>query len=708
MATKQVAKPGCAIDCGTMNLVGARRASDGSVITTRVRNAFIDLPLEHKRMLKLSNTSFAELDGRLVVVGDSALETANLLNKDARRPMSGGVVAAGELDAQRVIALIMKEVLGDPIEKGEKCCYSIPAPAIDTRGSDVIYHSAILKKVLQELGYSPEPANEAMAIIYSECLKENFSGLAISYGCLTPDTKIFTRKGIQPINAVIEGDEVLTRLGVFSKVSKTWTKKHSGPIYELDFFGNPDLIRLTGNHKIWVNRDNLWQWVETKDLTTDDIVGEPIVRHTNSDSYRYIHIKEKRGNCPSKSRPIRLSYNVCRFLGYFLSDGSVGPKSRGTIQIDFGPEEQLFADDLKTIVRSLFNREVSYIKHGRAIRCTFSHKSLCAWLRNHCYVGSDKTKRKIIPFDVETLSHSERLGFIVGMFRGDGYYNKYDCGEICKFGNSSDNLISACHMLLGMSGITSTISRRDPRSSIMLDGRKIISVKPEWIVSVCGDDAKYLRMLLQDMISDGFKNQKIWKDCGFRCTRIRSINVKNYDGFVHDITVDGDPSFAAPYITMHNSGMTNVCLSVNAMSAFEFSLGRGGDFIDTGAARAVGTTAARICSIKETEFDASHTGSDSREVEAISVFVQSLIDYTIDQIIETFQSKKSEIHISKPIPIVVSGGTSLAKGFLDKFRERFNVHKSKFPIQISEIRHATNPMTSVANGLLMLSMMDDN
>jgi len=333
---KQINSHGCAIDVGTMNFVAARKINE-KIITKRVRDAFIDLPLEHKRMLKLSNTSFAELDGRLVVVGDAALETANFLNKDARRPMSGGVISAGELDAQRIIALIMREVLGAPVEKGEKCCYSVPAPSIDVRGSDVTYHSAILKKVLQELGYSPEPANEAMAVIYSECVKENFSGLGISYG----------------------------------------------------------------------------------------------------------------------------------------------------------------------------------------------------------------------------------------------------------------------------------------------------------------------------------------------------------------------------------SGMTNVCLSVNAMSAFEFSVGRGGDWIDSGAAKAVGTTAARICSIKETEFDISKI-SDSREIEAISVFIQNLIDYTIDKIIDAFQNKKGDIHISKPIPIIVSGGTSLAKGFLDKFKERFEVYRPKFPVQISEIRHASNPMTAVATGLLLLSQMDED
>ncbi|OPZ39530.1 MAG: hypothetical protein BWY99_01381 [Synergistetes bacterium ADurb.BinA166] len=91
----------------------------------------------------------------------------------------------------------------------------------------------------------------------------------------------------------------------------------------------------------------------------------------------------------------------------------------------------------------------------------------------------------------------------------------------------------------------------------------------------------------------------------------------------------------------------------------------------------------------------------------MSFFIQTLIDYTIDNVIKHFARAKSEILVPKPIPIVVSGGTSLAGGFLAKFKERFEIHRPKFPVQISEIRAAHDPMTAVASGLLLLSQMDD-
>lgn len=323
---------GC--DCGTMNFVSARKINN-KVQTTRVRNAFIELPAEHKRMLKLSKTSYVELDNKLLVIGDEAIDTANLFNREARRPMSAGMVSAGELDAQQIMAIMMKRILGEPKQPNEKCCYSVPAPSVDVSGSDTIYHSRIIGKIIQELGYKPEPVNEALAIIFSECSSNDFSGIAISFG----------------------------------------------------------------------------------------------------------------------------------------------------------------------------------------------------------------------------------------------------------------------------------------------------------------------------------------------------------------------------------SGMTNICMAYNAMSALEFSFGRGGDWIDQNAAKAVGSTSSKVCSLKESNIDISKP--KNREEEAISVYIQALIDYSIENIIKHFSKIKSEITIPKPIPIIVSGGTSKAGGFLEKFKERFDFLKSKFPVQISEIKPAHDPLTAVATGLLLLASSDE-
>jgi actin-like ATPase involved in cell morphogenesis len=173
--------PGVGLDIGTMNIVAARQ-ENGKGVTRLIRDAFLDLDMDAKRSLKLSNVDYIETDTHLVVVGNEALNMANLFKREARRPLSQGVISAGELDAQEILGILINRVVGDPQVEDEPVFYSVPAEPIDKPGQDIVYHTEIFRAILQEQGFVGHPTNEAMAIIYSQCAAENFSGLSVSYG----------------------------------------------------------------------------------------------------------------------------------------------------------------------------------------------------------------------------------------------------------------------------------------------------------------------------------------------------------------------------------------------------------------------------------------------------------------------------------------------------------------------------------------------
>ena len=100
MSTKNNLSPGCGLDIGTMNIVSSRGTVEGKTSTKAVRDAFLDIEPENKRALKLSKVDYVEKPQALIVIGDSALRMANLFKREARRPLSKGVISAGELDAQ--------------------------------------------------------------------------------------------------------------------------------------------------------------------------------------------------------------------------------------------------------------------------------------------------------------------------------------------------------------------------------------------------------------------------------------------------------------------------------------------------------------------------------------------------------------------------------------------------------------------------------
>lgn len=179
-------KPGVGLDIGTMNIVSARHGEGGKVFTRRIRDAFLDVEKDAEKSLKLSKADYIEFGENFLIVGDSALTMANLFKREARRPLSRGVIAAGELDAQAVLKQLLYTALSNGGEiadgDGEHCYYSVPAAPIDDPDQDIVYHTEIFRKILSELEYSPHPMNESMAIIYSQCSEENFSGLAVSFG----------------------------------------------------------------------------------------------------------------------------------------------------------------------------------------------------------------------------------------------------------------------------------------------------------------------------------------------------------------------------------------------------------------------------------------------------------------------------------------------------------------------------------------------
>jgi len=182
MATTKKAPPGIGLDIGTMNLVSARRKADGSVETSRMRDAFLDLEEGAKKMLRLSGVNFIDHgeDG-IIVVGDAALEMANVFGREARRPLSRGLISAGEMDALDVLGVLVKNVIGEPSAKNEICYFSIPAVPVD-ESRDVVYHQGVFERIVTECGYEAFPSNEAMAIIYAETASDGFSGLGISFG----------------------------------------------------------------------------------------------------------------------------------------------------------------------------------------------------------------------------------------------------------------------------------------------------------------------------------------------------------------------------------------------------------------------------------------------------------------------------------------------------------------------------------------------
>jgi len=191
--TKKDATVCVGLDVGTMHLVCSRSDSDEVKVT---RNVFLPVDKDDISINKLTDISYVTSDdGDVFIVGSDAFEFANLFGQAVSRPMERGLISPKEVAAIDVLTLMLNDLIGDTKNKDVYCSYSIPAQAID-EGRSVTYHENVFSRILNTLGVNHTSVNEAMAIIYSECAKENFSGIGISFGAGMANVAI-SYKGIE-------------------------------------------------------------------------------------------------------------------------------------------------------------------------------------------------------------------------------------------------------------------------------------------------------------------------------------------------------------------------------------------------------------------------------------------------------------------------------------------------------------------------------
>jgi hypothetical protein len=150
-------------------------------------------------------------------------------------------------------------------------------------------------------------------------------------------------------------------------------------------------------------------------------------------------------------------------------------------------------------------------------------------------------------------------------------------------------------------------------------------------------------------------------------------------------------------------GLCNVCLSYLSVPVLSYSVPKAGDFIDSSSAAVVGNRATRVRSVKEESFHFNGHFEDKLH-QVIAVYYDDMIRAVIDSLREQLSKCRGLPKLARPIPLVLSGGTAMPRGF----RERFDgvLKESNLPIAFSEVKLAQDPLYSTAKGALVAAMID--
>jgi hypothetical protein len=144
-------------------------------------------------------------------------------------------------------------------------------------------------------------------------------------------------------------------------------------------------------------------------------------------------------------------------------------------------------------------------------------------------------------------------------------------------------------------------------------------------------------------------------------------------------------------------GMCNVSVSFMSMPMITFSVPKGGDYIDRSVAEVMGesnTTKVRL--FKEEKLDLSRPPRDEMTT-ALHIFYEDVMRTLIERLRAEFSRSGQLPKVDRPMAVVLAGGTARPAGFLEKFETLLRAD-GEFPIPLSEVRMASDPLSATARG----------
>jgi hypothetical protein len=150
-------------------------------------------------------------------------------------------------------------------------------------------------------------------------------------------------------------------------------------------------------------------------------------------------------------------------------------------------------------------------------------------------------------------------------------------------------------------------------------------------------------------------------------------------------------------------GMCNATLAYLSIPSIMVGLAKGGDHIDRAVGAVTNEHATRVKLLKEEGLDLSRQPKDKLE-KALHIYYEELVENVVETLRKAISKAENLPRSDRPLPIVLSGGTAKPKGFRELFERTLRARA--FPVEVSAVRTATDPLTATARGALIAAMYE--
>ena len=358
--------------------------------------------------------------------------------------------------------------------------------------------------------------------------------------CFTPDTTVFSKRGVLRMDQVTPGDELITIDGTYKNVNSVSIIGVDDTILEIRTKYSLEPVKVTKEHEMYVipkqtkgvNFDviknclekNIVQprYISASNLTTDDLVGYPIPVNVND---------------------IDEDSDFCRFYGIMIGDGHVSKRKNCSSQeCGITLNMQSKSDTFLFCTKFLSSRNINYwvndkIKSTVSIRWSVNMSKL-AIDYNSVYSNSEK----YIHSRLLNLPVTKSLALLKGLIETDGSNLK----ELY-FHNTSKNVVmSVRHVLLRLGVLTSGYIKDEVNRKMCY----VLRIPKHKNIASVINFSPYEKV--------GFFEHK-----GMLWSRISEITPIQYSGYVYDFNMMDNHNYTvANFGLVHNSGRRNGSIAV--------------------------------------------------------------------------------------------------------------------------------------------------
>jgi formate hydrogenlyase subunit 6/NADH:ubiquinone oxidoreductase subunit I len=393
---------------------------------------------------------------------------------------------------------------------------------------------------------------------------------AVDYGrCLPPSTPITTLDGVKPLSEVRVGDRVLTHTGKFRRVTRLFSRNYTGRLYTFRTLGNFEPLTTTEDHPILVYGERGISWVYASDITYRTYLTRPVITEEEPKeqieySYELYHPAGRGGYFTTELVSLATTPELMRLIGYYLAEGA---SDRYRVSFDIHKNENDIKDDIIACSSKVFGASVSLKPDAdsEGLKLCIDSVRVAAFFSQFGH-AADKKK---LPWWMVMLPKTNIAEIVRGEFWGDGHYSDKFYEYATKMHSNyfttrttSRELALQMHYMLSRLGILSSISTQKQKD------RKLC-----YSVTV---HTPYVEAMGQ-LVEVPAKNTEVSHSYvhltdGMIVSPVVKIEVKDVtDYFVQNLEIEGDNSYIASNISVHNCVFCGLCVDACPFDALDMT-----------------------------------------------------------------------------------------------------------------------------------------